>query len=553
MIRHYTTIRSEFKDANIYVWDVGTKCLYAFAYLACRGIDVKGFVSNIEEYIGGSICNRPILSPEEFAAEEDGIIIVHDDVGSEIFRMVCGFGKAYRYSAVMGIDEALQDTAYYLYGTDNQAWQMLKELSARRMRLRGFVVPGAGEGQQLMGVPVHAPEDIPADPQIPVIIPEKLKTKSPQMLDIMCKSGFQGDIYVREILPDGSRWGTNPFRMLSMAAHEQKKLLLCCEGRRGSEWLHSVLDMYGFEIAREVCLEGEEDRGVEDIWSLADEDPGQCVLLFFAPDPAKRADIIEAAKDLGFTEEDGNYACIQEGCYNRAHLEGPLLYERDNRMLFSLDYSPVGGLPGWAVYGNPETAEKRILVLGGSTSSEVYVPENWISGLHRLCAEHGVRAAIYNGAYEGNMVMDELIRLTRGLQRVRPDIVISMSGVNDFNAAANKFEAHPGENNVEYWRRIESYMKAITEAEGGVYFAFVQPINTFVRGSVDEALMFTAQAHFDNRKGARTQLSPDDFYCNMWDLLEHREDLYFDLAHYTGPGHEMIARRVFETIKGALT
>ena len=552
MIRHYITIKSEFKDKNIYVWDVGIRCLYVFSHLACRGIDVKGFVTNIDDYIGASICARPVLSPEECAADEKGIIIVHDAVSPGTFSLVCGYGDACRYSDALDINEELDHTEYYLFGTDARAWEVLKELQNRKMHLKGFLKTGAGSGEQIMDIPVFDPECIPLDGHDKVLIAAESQPQDLKMLETMCRNGYEGDIYVREMLPFSDRWGMEPFLMLNLAVHEQKKLLLCCEEEMGSQWLHSILDVYGFEAAREVCFEGSAQRGIEDIWSLADEDPEQCVLLIFALEPSRRADIIEAARDLGFTEESGNYAGIQECCYNREHLVGPLLYEGDNRLPFSLDYSPVGGMPGWAVYGNGETAEKKILVLGGSTSSEVYLAENWVSKLHSLCEEHGFRTAIYNGAHEGNMAMDELIRLSRGLQRIKPDIVISMSGLNDFKPAINKFEEHPGENNIEHWRRIEFYMKEITEASGGVFFAFMQPVNTFVRESADEALMFVSEGHFNRKTGTIDFTSSDDFYYNMIDLLQYKKEMFIDSCHYSGSGHEEIANYVFETIKGEL-
>ena len=551
MIRHYTTVRSDLNDRNIYVWDVGIKCLQVFSHLACRGIDVKGFVTNIDDYIGASICARPVLSPEEFAADEKGVIIVHDAVSPGTFALVCGFGDACRYSDALSINEELEDTDYYLYGTSNRAWEIIKELDDRSMHLKGFLKNNSELGEQLMGVPVSTPDSITADRQSQVIIASTSQRSSLEMLKTMCQNGYKGDIYVRKMLPFSDRWGMDPFLMLDIAAHEQKKLLLCCEEEIGSRWLHSILGIYGFETAREVCFEGSAQREIGDIWSLADEDPAQCVLLIFALDPSRRADIIEAARDLGFTEESGNYAGIQECCYNREHLAGPLLYEGDNRLEFSLDYTPVGGMPGWAVYGNGETAAKKILVLGGSTSSEVYLPENWVSRLYRLCTEHGFSTAVYNGAHEGNMAMDELIRLTRGLQSIKPDIVISMSGLNDFTPVLSKFEEHPGENSIEYWRRIESYMKVMTEASGAVFFAFMQPVSNFVRGSADEAMMFISEGHF-NRNNRMIMIASDDFYYNIFGLLEHRKSMFMDPFHYSGAGHEEIAKYVFETIKGAL-
>ena len=552
MIKHYSTIKSELMNKNIYVWDVGIRCLDVFSHLACRGINVKGFVTNIEEYIGGSICTRPVISPEVFETDEKGVIIAHDAVSPGTFSQVCGYGDAYRYSDALTINEELQNKDFFIYGTGFQAWKILKTCNDRNMHLKGFLRSNAGIGETIMDIPVSTPDNVFPDSHDLTVISALEMTSSLEMLEMLCKCGCKGDIYVREMLPLSGRWGVDPFLMLDMVTREQKKLLLCCEEEVGSEWLHSVLDIYGYQVEREVCYEGSEQRDIEDIWSLADEDPEQCVLLIFALNPTKRADIIEAAIDLGFSEESGNYAGIQECCYNREHLVGPLLYEMDNRLPFSIDYSSRGGIPGWAIYGNGEKAENKILVLGGSTSSEVYVAENWVSRLQRLCSEHGYSTAIYNGAHEANGAMDELIRLIRGLQVIKPDLVISMSGINDLKPKINKFEEHPGESNIEIWQGIESYMKVIAESEGCKFYTFLQPMNTFVKGSIYDALMFNFEGHHNRRKHIIDRFSFDDFYYNISELLQHKKNMFIDAVHYSGAGHEEIARCVFEVIKGAL-
>ena len=480
-------------------------------------------------------------------------MIVNDAVSPSIFDSLCRYRNVYRYSDVMGINEELTDKDYYLYGTGDRAWTLLKELSNRGMRLRGFFESGAKGEKQIMDVPVIAPESISSDDQRPVIISAKTQSIGLQMLEVLSKTEYKGDIYVRGMLPYPDRWGVDPFLMLDMAAREQKKILLCCEEEIGSKWLHSVLSVYGYEVAREVCFEGSKKRGVGDIWSLTGEDPKQSVLLIFAANPTRRADIIDAARELGFTEESGDFAGVQVCCYKREHMAGPLQNEKDNRVPFSLDYSSLGGMPGWAIHGDVEKAENRILVLGGSTSSEVYLSENWASKLQRICEEHGFSTAVYNGAHEMNMALDQLIRLTRGLQSIRPNIVISMSGLNDLNPVLNKFEEHPGENNIEHWRRIESYMKLLAEAEDGAFFAFLQPINTCMRGfSFEEALKYIGESHFNREDSDMDMVSWNDCYYNLIDLFQHREGVLIDQCHYSDAGHEEIARYVFEIIKGSL-
>ena len=41
----------------------------------------------------------------------------------------------------------------------------------------------------------------------------------------------------------------------------------------------------------------------------------------------------------------------------------------------------------------------------------------------------------------------------------------------------------------------------------------------------------------------------DDGYFNLMRLFEHKDDMFFDICHYTDRGHKIIADKVYEIIK----
>jgi len=76
----------------------------------------------------------------------------------------------------------------------------------------------------------------------------------------------------------------------------------------------------------------------------------------------------------------------------------------------------------------------RVLVLGESTSAEFFCNGkacSWPSQLEELLVSRGIKAKVYNEAVGGTNTSLLLLRLPGYLEAYRPQIVISMMGVND--------------------------------------------------------------------------------------------------------------------------
>ena len=571
MIGHLKTLKPEFQGKKLFICDTGKRALWLFSYLAYRGEDIAGFVDPRDRDTGTLILNRPVVSLSQFAAAEDAVLVIdgHGNPWSaeRIARMIGdlpGFSGT-SVPPVLRLDDLLGRNPLvaagvrpvYLYGTAGGAWSYLKQLERDGLpRPAGFLQTDAGILKEILGVPVIPADKAELGPEAVIIVTALSGTSIRQILTHLEKLGFCGDVLIEEVIGYMDLWGTDPFPLLQKSIREERRVLVCSEDPLMDPVLDRIFELYGISVSRKVSLDGDPGRGLDDIYSLADEDPDSSVLLIQSFDDIKRLKIVEAANDLGFSPGSHNYAGIHKTSYNRARTTKVLDYEDDqgiNNKGVSIDFSPIGGIPGWAVRGEEAGADVRIMVLGGSTSSELYYPENWIAKLFRRLKREGIRAVIWNGAHEMEGAMAEMIRMSRDIHALKPDLVISMSGVNDQIGQNGKFDRLKHETPFRTWRRYEGYMDAVCRAEGARFFPFLQPINMEEpEPTEDERLFFRHDPGNGTRsfgREAEESVREDGFFTNLFDAFRHRGELFLDCCHYSDKGQQCLADLVYDTIR----
>ena len=105
-----------------------------------------------------------------------------------------------------------------------------------------------------------------------------------------------------------------------------------------------------------------------------------------------------------------------------------LSHAHDPESMFAL-----GELPGFAVYGDlnaPREEVIRIVALGGSTT-EPSSTQCWPQKLYEELTKRGYSCLVLNGGVAGYSTNQELFKFIRDVMPLNPDIVISLSGVND--------------------------------------------------------------------------------------------------------------------------
>ena len=99
-------------------------------------------------------------------------------------------------------------------------------------------------------------------------------------------------------------------------------------------------------------------------------------------------------------------------------------------------------LPGFVIYGDAMAEDAFwIVALGGSTTDPID-GNNWPKQMQEILASEGVPAVVYNGGVSGYSTSQELFKLIRDVLPLEPDLIISLSGVNDL-AFLHSMPGHP--------------------------------------------------------------------------------------------------------------
>jgi lysophospholipase L1-like esterase len=268
-----------------------------------------------------------------------------------------------------------------------------------------------------------------------------------------------------------------------------------------------------------------------------------------------------------------------------------------------------GLVPPFTKYGRlPDEAKPlRIVALGGSTTDPTLQPGNWPEQLQVLLEQRGIANVVFNGGVGGYSSSQEVIKLLRDVPALKPDVVISLNGINDNGAhsepghpmvhqyQASLFRAivspeirvpfvlpntiavllqvirniGPPELKItlgsddaiglwEQWKRNVRTMHAIASEFGFEYLCFLQPSMGLGRydASAQESNWLGLE---DSRqllemsrslyKGARPACQSLSYCVDIVDIFQRGHELYDDPRHPNRRGNQVIAERVVQEIQ----
>ena len=160
------------------------------------------------------------------------------------------------------------------------------------------------------------------------------------------------------------------------------------------------------------------------------------------------------------------------------------------------------------------------------------------------------------------------MRFLRDGHIIQPDVIISMSGVNDAGTVLNnRFNLNDkqikdneyitglpsAENSYEYWLRIEKMFKLHTDSLNIKFFPFLQPMNGwFPNASVVNRLVSEFE-DCEDCKDFCSNANENDIYTNLIDLFKNQPEMLIDNCHYTDKAADILSDKVLETILPTIT
>ena len=211
-----------------------------------------------------------------------------------------------------------------------------------------------------------------------------------------------------------------------------------------------------------------------------------------------------------------------------------------------------------------------------------------------MLKQSGYEITVINGGCRGYKSSQELVKLLRDVLPMKPDVVISYTGVNDAseNRRTKEYDKFPFLNsyqicleeaiarNVKYEHSVLEVDKNYTlgvesgisraerfiynvKAMNGIcnefgirYLAFLQPCLSLKQGGwsiyEQELLISTEmkQADFDyvNEFYEMVKKTPIECLKDISNLFHHYDDVYYDECHVTEKGNEIIAKCIYEVL-----
>lgn len=573
MVRLLLTLSEEMKARDIYVWNVDKDSITEFTKLAFRQIDVKGFVTQEETCIGERYMNRPVVAPEEVLGNENAVIILSEKCNrGRIPEAVAR--KSYLLSELLQIDEELKKKSVYIYGTGAGAKEMFHQLKNSGIEIEAFCVTSkenanrAEEGKRVYQVD----ETVHSDNNAYIISPFNLQYQQ-EMISVL--DSYTADIYIRDFFNDDILLVISLFQSLHKAWSEQKKIYVYTKTMGGYlQLIKKTLELYGLKISGYVCKDIVSLSQIRDVYDLTFETIENSYVLINDLDILNRKEQIEVyqiLESIGFSVSAFNYAAFHP--VTTKDWNGKDQNTPDPLVGWSMVYEDRD-YPGVHVLGNRDENDIRIVVLGGSTSTDgILRVTSWVRLFYRKLRSSGHEVTIYNCAGAGEDVLQEFLRLIRDGVHFRPHYVISMSGVNNrvhmirgvpnkanlkhtvewFNTLAPDSACVCGipvrEDAFSYWLRIQKIMKATAELNNSRFFCFLQPI----KEAKKTLSLFERSVHYsgdtDNEAASfRENARNDDFYINLLSLFDEKEEMFTDICHYSEAANEILAEIVYQEL-----
>jgi len=560
------TLKKQYQNKEIYIWNVNRDSIAMFIEMAFRRIVVQGFVCAQEKYAGELYINCPVVTLEQIQNNENAVLFVSDRISADVLPDA----NVIYWSDALELNANLYGEKIIVYGTGYGAERLSDFLEEKGIRVELYCVTQKDRELCFRGKKVIEANELESYSDHAILISVRKKQYRREILQTL--ADFKGTLYEKTELFIRGDDCVNFIQNIDLAIKKNKKVYLYSEKNVTAGLIEDVLRLYDIEVEGYVNDTEDIENGINNIYEVAYDGIDDKLIIIstedFEENPVSYIRSRDNVELAGFTLEDSNYTSLKiHGNNSKEWLLNKWPQYHDPLTGASRIYEKSG----WKVYGMEGEGRIRIVILGGSTSSEQFHPENWVSKLYYKLKEQNICTTIYNGAFPSDDIVDEMLRLLRDGYILRPHIVISMSGVNNlhYKESGNQFneeriigwvkklasrEIHcmglcSDESLFSFWNRNVRLLKLIAEFFGAEFLGFLQPMNITMQDmSLREKGLYEAEAHLLGAADFSQNADHGKGYINLLRLFEHQDDMYFDVCHYTDKGHEMIANEVLKTV-----
>lgn len=570
-----------------YILGTTPNALKLFFRLCNMRIYVDGFVD--DELDGVTIYHKRIYKKESLAFS-DSILLTVDSVTEDLM------GLAVCKNPVV-INPEISGTDIFIYGAGYMGRMLMDYLRKSDLVVRGFIDSDSGKANDdISGIKVYTPDILQSLQKETSIIEAGKYYKEIDMIisehnKALNRYYFADTIALRDeaIWVDDNKSFDGIIFCDGKGDFGDKVIYLCGRDYDLVQKYYEVFKLLDFE---HVCIAkwSQELPGVgeQEICCVEEALLEENFLIVFCG--LVTEEDFEKLQNLGL--ERGKDFCDircniweKQECYEQI-LDVNLGYTRNMQ----------GTFPGIAVHGNNAERDYKIVVLGASTSSSgFYRFKSWPEILYEICGNDNV--TIFNGAVEGYVSAQELIKLMRDIVWLNPDLVIVYDGHSDVarNGAYNIFDIPymstvmeyadrnigkeaktssrsifhgipPMADALEVWLKNIEYMHAVCEINHIKFISFMQP-NFFSKPQIISKEEMVTRKKWrcrfssyiemietqlkDFRKAAPIVSKSHEYIYDLTDIFD-KEDVYMDNCHVYEDGNKIIAQEIYKVIKGLI-
>ena len=513
MIEIWSSISQEIllSKKKKYIFGTTRSSFTVFLMSLNENVFIEAFVTDNGELLGQAF-NKDIIFIEN--VPENSIILVPDDLLSSVDTVSLRYDIEIKKVYTHRLAEPLREKGVLIWGIGNNGAKTFKLLTENNVKVKGFIDSDLQqEGKVVNGLPVYFPERVDSNE---IIVISSMFYK--QILNISDNKRFTnvfidyGTICVSDypymILrnQEGADivWNLYWHFFVIMRDMMDKNIIIYGYNELGFE-VKRIFHLMNKKVKHYIEDEVVEDTGdiVKDKFDILYENADDNMILVckFRENAKKElvCDALPQLENMGlkYGVHFKEIRIMTDNAIRESRM-GKYGCKLDPLLGYTITYPETSeSCNQYVVLGDSKNSDLKIMILGGSTSDiGLYQPEK--SWPEFLWEQLGKRVVIYGGGIGGYNSRQECLKLLRDIGSIKPDIVISYSGVNDIGPMC--VEGHPfihdyqltamrnidssfpvdegftsKEDRGTLWLRMEESMCAIAQACGCKFYGILQP------------------------------------------------------------------------------